>query len=653
MRNLRTLNFVACALASAFLAGCGSGGSGGGGGNPITVTVTPKQAAVVTSTQTQMFLATVAGGPAGTGTAVKWSVDGVDSGNATVGIIDTGGLYTPPATAGTHTVTATSTADTTKSDTASVAVTDLAGVFTYHNDVARDGVNSQELSLTPTSVTSTKFGKIFSCAVDGAEYTQPLWVPSLTVGSSVHNVIFVATQHDSVYAFDADASPCIKLWQAALLDTAHGGTAGETPVPTLDVGSPMQFQDIRPEIGITGTPVIDPATSTLYVVSKSEDLAHGFHQRLHALDLVTGNEKFAGPKVISASVPGSGDSNCPSTGTITFNPKTQHQRSALSLSNGVVYVAWASHEDATPYHGWVIGYNSGTLARVSVFNADPNGCLSGIWMAGGAPAFDSAGNLYVSTGNGTFDANSGTAPNNDYGNSVIRLTSSLAVAGWFTPYDQFYLNQQDLDLGSSGVVVLPDQAAPFTHLLLAAGKEGKVYLLNRDNMGAYCNGCPSDTNVIQSFAAFQNAGSFWGTPAFWQNRAYLGGTQEPPLVGDSLKVFDFNPATELFNPTPSSLTTTVFGYPGSIPSVSSQGATNGIVWTTDISQYGYPAPLQGPAVLHAYDATNLATELWNSTQASGNRDQAGNAVKFTVPTVANGKVYLGTRTEIDVYGLLP
>ena len=556
------------------------------------------------------------------------------------------GLYTPPATAGTHTVTATSTADTTKSDTAGVAVTDLAGVFTYHNDVARDGVNSQELALTPTTVTSAKFGKVFSCGVDGAAYTQPLWVPSLTIGGSVHNVIFVATQHDSVYAFDADASPCVTLWQAKLLDTAHGGTAGETPVPTADVGN--GFMDIQPEIGITGTPVIDPATSTLYVVSKSEDLTSTFHQRLHALDLTSGSERLSGPKVISASVPGTGDGvQCPSTVTIAFDPRNQHQRPALSLSGGVVYLAWASHEDHTPYYGWIMGYNATSIARVSVFNTVPNGCLAGIWMAGGAPAFDASGNLYFTTGNGTFDGNSGTAPNHDFGDTVLKLSPGLALADWFTPFNQDILNMNDTDLGSSGVVVLPDQSSPHPHLLLSAGKQGEVYLLDRDPnaMGGFCGlACTSDTNVVQSFSV----SSIWGTPAFWQNKMYYGGTN------DHLTAFDFSSTTGLFTTPASSHSASMYQFPGPTPSVSAQGASGGVVWAIDASQYGVPSSFgSGPAVLHAYDATNLGTELWTSTQAASNRDQAGNAVKFTVPTVANGKVYIGTRTEIDVYGLLP
>ncbi len=638
MRNQSYVALFPCLLATLLLAGCG-GSSYGGGGSTVTVAVSPKQTAVVITSQTQQFTATVTGASGG----VNWAVDGTAGGSATVGTISATGLYTPPATAGTHTVVATGTTDSTKSATAKIAVTDLAGVFTYHNDLARDGANTQELALTPASVSTTTFGKRFSCAVDGASYTQPMWVPNLSIGGAVHNVIFVATQHDSVYAFDADVSPCVTLWQAQLLQSSHGGTSGETPVLWTAVGN--NFGDIQPEIGVTGTPVIDPATSTLYVVSKSEDLTNAFHQRLHALDLTTGNEKFTGPKTISASVPGMGDTNCPSTGTISFDPKTQHQRPALALSNGVVYVGWASHEDALPYHGWLIGYNAGTLARVSVFNSSPNGCLSGIWMAGGAPAFDSAGNLYVTTGNGTFDGNSGSAPNNDFGDSALKLSSSLTLADWFTPFNQDSLNSSDLDLGSSGVVVLPDQTSSPTHLLLVAGKQGHVYLLNRDAMGSFCSVCTlatQDTNTVQNFAV----SPIWGTPAFWQNRMFYGGT------GDHLTAYDFTAGK--FATSPSSASAATFQFPGPSPSVSSQGSSGGVVWVIDAGAYGIPTtPPAGPAVLHAYDATNLGTELWNSSQAASNRDQAGNAVKFSVPTVANGKVYLGTRTEIEVYGLLP
>ncbi len=638
MRNLQALKFFVCALATVFLAGCGGSGYGGGGGKVTAVAISPVNAAVVVSTQTQQFGARVTGGTSG---MVTWSVDGTAGGTAATGTITASGLYTPPSAAGTHTVTAASTDDPTKSASASVGVTDLAGVLTHHNDLARDGANTQEYALTPGVVNQNSFGKLFSCPVDGAAYTQPLWIPALNVGGTVRNVIFVATEHDSAYAFDADANPCMQLWTTSLIPVT------EMPVPFNHVGS--GFGDIQPEIGVTGTPVIDPASNTMYLIAKSEGPVGTFHQRLHALDLATGSEKFGGPVVISATFPKLG-------GTVTFSPQQEHERSGLALANGVVYTTWASHEDNNPYFGWIIGYNATTLAKVSVYNSTANGVRGGIWMAGAPPAFDSAGNLYASTGNGTFDGDQLVPPNTDFGDTILKLNPSagLTVSDWFTPYNQSFLDSSDLDLGSGAIVIMPDQTTGPKHLLVMCGKQGQVYLLNRDALGGFCgSGCNFDTNALQSFTAFQSFGSFWGTPAFWQNRLYLGGTMEPPAAGDKLIAFDFNPATGLFNTAISSQSSAVYGYPGSTPSVSSQGATDGIVWDADVSQYGPPAAGPGPAILHAYDATNLATELWNSTQAAGSRDLAGNAVKFSVPTVANGKVYLGTRAEVDVYGLLP
>jgi hypothetical protein len=629
----------ACLMATLGIGGCGSGN---GAGTQITaVSINPVRAAVVSVTQTVQFKATVTGDPTN---SVTWSVDGVAGGNAAVGTISTGGVYTPPAGAGAHTVQATSTVDTTKSASATVAVTDLAGVVTYHNNLARDGTNTQEYALTASSVKTATFGKLFSCPVDGAAYTQPLWVPGLNIGGQVRNTIFVATQHDSVYAFDADLNPCSQLWRVNLLDGAHGGTSGETPVPTGDVGS--GFQDILPEIGVTGTPVIDPASGTLYLVSKSEGPAGSFHQRLHALDLITGNEKLAGPITIAASVAGTGDGSV--GGILSFDSRNQGQRGALALVNGIVYIVWASHEDHDPYHGWLLGYDAGTLAQVAVFNADPNGSRGGIWMSGGAPAVDGSGSLYLSTGNGTFDGNSGTPPNDDFGDTVMKIgtSSGLALVDWFTPFNQAFLDAQDADLGSSGVVILPDQSSGPPHLLVAGGKEGKLYLLDRDAMGNYCAACTTaDTNILQSFLA---TSAIFGTPAFWQNKLYLGGTS------DALSLFAFDTTTGIFNTVASSQSATSFQFPGPTPSLSAQGASGGVLWAIDSSHYGIPSAFgMGPAILHAYDAANLSSELWNSSLAANNRDTAGNAVKFTVPTVANGKVYIGTRTEIDVYGLFP
>ena len=645
-----------------------------------TVTVSPRFAAVVTTTQTQQFTSSVSGNMGNS--SVTWSVDGIAGGNAPAGTVSAAGLYTPPATAGTHTVTATSVAVPSSSGSASVAVTDLSGVFTFHNDGARDGANTHEYALNSSTVATSTFGKLFSCPVDGAAYTQPLWVSSLNIGGGTHNVVLVATQHDSVFAFDADARPCVTYWQVNLLDALHGGTGGETPVVWNDVGNVAGgcYGDVYPEVGVTGTPVVDASSGTLYVVSASEIPGAGsgtcslppfpFFHRLHALDITTGNEKLKAPVTIAAQVIGTGDGSV--GGMVTFNSQLHHQRSGLALAGGIVYVAFAAHEDQGPYHGWLFGYTAADLSQPpSIFNTTPNGLNGadgGIWASGGAPAIDTGGDVYVATGNGVFDE-APPSPSNDYGDSILRLHPSngstpngfnLSVAGWFTPYDQLTLAQNDTDLGSGGVVLLPDQtsgAGP-VHLLTQVGKEGVVYLMDRDNMGQYN---PTDNSqIVQSFPG--PAYGLWGTPALWQNNLYIGGQ------GDSLKHFTFDPSTGMFNPTtPASQSPEAFGYTGDTPSVSSQGALNGIVWTIDSSLYGYASPnasvtcstvpvppaCSGPAVLHAYDATNLALEYWNSAQAAGNRDQAGNAVKFVPPTIANGKVYVSTRTEVDVYGLLP
>jgi hypothetical protein len=629
------------------------------------ITVSPKLAAVTTTTQTQQFTSSVLN--------VTWSVDGIVGGNTTVGTITTNGLYTPPAKAGNHTIKATSG---NLSGTATISVTDLPFILSYHNDLMRDGVNSHEEALKASTVTTSSFGKLFSCTVDGAVYAQPLWFKGLSIGGGVHNVIFVATQHDSAYAFDADASPCVTYWHVKLLDTLHGGTAGEKPVTWNDVGN--CFGDIYPEVGVTGTPVIDPSTKTIYMVSASESnpsnsghcagSSGNFYHRLHALDLFTGSEKFNAPVTIAASVPGTGDGS--SGGIVSFSSQLHHQRSGLAFVGGKVYVVFAAHEDATPYHGWVIVYKgSNVQQQLAVFNTTPNGLNGadgGIWGGGGAPAVDSGGDVYVSTGNGVFDE-APPPPNADYGDSLLRLHfmsgstpngTNLGVAGWFTPYDQLHLAQVDEDLGSGATVLFPNQTGSGPQNLLAqVGKEGVVYVVDRDNMGQYN---PSNNNQIwQSFAGASNG--LWGTPALWHNNLYLGGKD------DAVKQFTFDPTTELFNTTVASQSAQDFGYPGTTPSVSSLGAVHGIVWALDIGLYGYasqnagmscrvvpvPAACTGPAILHAYDATNLAVEYWNSTMAANNRDRAGNAVKFVTPTIANGKVYVGTRTRVDVYGLLP
>jgi hypothetical protein len=565
----------------------------------VSVSVSPVRAGLTTG-QTQTFTATVTGN---SDTIVKWEVDSISGGNSDVGKINASGVYSAPNKPGTHTVAARSDADSTVSATASVAVTDLAGVFTYHNDLSRDGVNGQEYALNTSTVKASSFGKRFACALDAAAYAQPLWVANANVGGGTHNVVIAATQHDTVYAFDADASPCQTYWSQSLV------AGGETWVNSGDVNT----GDISPDIGIVGTPVIDPNTNTIYVVSKSKN-GSSFHQRLHALNLSDGSERFGGPQEINFS-----------SGGANFNPLTQNQRAGLALVGGVVYVAYASHGDNPVYYGWVVGYNASNLSQVSVFNDDPGSGFGGIWMSGGAPASD-GNNLYVITGNGVFDGNT------QFGDSFLRLSTGggINVTGFFSPNDQDSLRSGDIDLGSGGAAILVDQPTAPNHLLIGGGKEGALYLLNRDNLGGNTS---NDAGAVQIFSV---GNRIFATPAFWQNTLYIG------PISDHVKSYTLNTGAGQFNTSPASQSPGTFGFPGTTPSISAQGGSNGIVWAIENA---------GTAILHAYDATNLGSELWNS--AGNGADQAGPAVKFTVPTVANGKVYVGTASEISVYGLLP
>ncbi|MDP9267747.1 MAG: pyrrolo-quinoline quinone [Acidobacteriota bacterium] len=623
----RLFSALSVCFAIAFTAGCGGGGASNDGGGPpplpqaIAVRLTP-QAAAVTYTQTQQFTATVENS---SNTTVTWAVDGVAGGNATVGTIDATGVYTPPAAAGMHTIVATSVADASKSDSSTLHVTNYAGAFTYHNDNLRTGQNLGETVLSSANVTPSTFGKLFTYTVDGYIYAQPLYVANLAIpGQGFHNVVYVATQHDSVYAFDADGRTTIPLWRVSFL------SAGVTTVPNADVGSP----DIVPEIGITGTPVIDAASGTLYVVAKTKSAGPAYAFRLHALDLATGTEKFGGPVLLTAAVPGTGDGNN-GGGSVPFLALREHQRPALLLDHGVIYIAFASHGDNDPYHGWVLAYNAATLAQLSAFNTTPNGSRGGIWQAGNGPAADAAGNVYVVTGNGTFNASLGGT---GYGDSYIRLAAPggvLTPSDYFTPFNQAILESTDADLGSSGPLLLPDQSVGTAHLLLGAGKQGTIYLLDRDNMGHF--NAAGDTQIVQSLPGAM--GAAFGTPAYFNGRVYLHG------IRDLLKVFTLSGGS--LSSTPTARGSPTFGFPGATPTISANGTANGIVWELQVDGYSSG----GPAVLHAADATT-ASEIYSSA-GNAARDQAGPAVKFTVPTVANGKVYVGTQTQLDVYGLLP
>ena len=571
------------------------------GGN-TKVEISPVRAALTTGQQ-QTFTAKVSGND---DKNVTWEVDGTTGGNSSVGTIDGNGNYHPPSSSGSHTVTARSTGDTTVSASATVYITDLGGVYTYHNNLARDGVNTKEYALNTSNVNGNTFGKQFACAIDGQAYAQPLWVANVSIGGGTHNVIIAATQHDTVYAFDADASPCQTYWSQSLLNP------GETWVKGSDIGT----EDITPDVGIVGTPVIDSSSKTIYLVSKSKSNGN-FHQRLHALNISDGTEKLGGPVEISFSAYGH-----------TFDALRQNQRCGLALVNGVVYIAYASHGDNPTYYGWVVGYSASNLSQVNVYNADPDSGYGGIWMSGGAPASDGS-NLYVITGNGKFN---GT---NEFGDSFLKLSTGngLSLASWFTPYNESNLSGGDQDVGAGGAAILVDQpSGPVPHLVIGGGKEGLLYLLNRDNLGGF--NANDNSGSVQTFSV--NNG-IYATPAFWQNTLYLAPTT------DHLKAYSFNTGSGTFDKNSSSQSPGSFGFPGATPVISSQGSSNGIVWAIERSG-------SGVAVLHAYDATNVGNELWNSGTG---KDKAGQPVKFAVPTVANGKVYVGTGGEISVYGLSP
>jgi uncharacterized protein (TIGR03437 family) len=493
-----------------------------------------------------------------------------------------------------------------------ISLNGQVSVLTYHNDLSRTGQNLNETILTPTRVSSGQFGKLFSEAVDGQVYAQPLYMAAVNIpGKGLHNVVFVATEHDSVYAFDADRDAAAPLWHANFTNFALGVTAAPADSLACNV--------IMPEVGITGTPVIDPATGTLYVVAMTlEQFGQTYVQRLHALDVATGAEKPGSPVEIQASMAGTGDGNT----MVRFNPRFYKQRSGLLLLNGVVYTAWSSHCDAGNYHGWVVGYNAETLQQVSVYTSTPNWYAGSFWQGGAAPAADADGNIYVVSGNGTFDADRGGS---DLGESIIKLSTipGLSVADYFTPFNADLLSEKDMDLGSSGALLLPDAAGTpaHPHLLVSGSKEGRIYVLDRDKMGHFQPG--SDSQIVQSLPAA--VGPVFGIPVYFNNTVYFAGK------GDVVKAFSIS--NGLLSEKPVSQSVGPVPYLGLVPSISANGSTNGILWTIDSS-----------AQLHAFDALNLRNELYHAS--------VGSYVKFSTPTIANGKVYVGTMNSLVVFGLL-
>jgi FG-GAP-like repeat/PQQ-like domain len=519
-----------------------------------------------------------------------------------------------------------------------------ADVLTYHNDNARTGWNPNEVTLTPSNVNASSFGLKFNLPVDGKVDAQPLYASNAPVYSrgsfaGNHDLVIVATEHDTVYAFDADTGAL--YWRASLLGP------GETPSDDRGCGQ------VTPEIGITATPVIDRTAGisgtdgTIYVVAMSKASGPVYHQRLHALNLATGQD--ARLVEIQASYPGSGPHN-DVHGHVIFDPGAYKERPGLLLLNGIVYTAWSSHCDIAPYTSWIIGYSETTLAQVSVLNCDPNGppnntflsdgSGNAFWNSGAGPAADANGNIYALSANGPFDTKlvNGFPSGGDYGDTFLKLSpqGSLHVSDYFTPFDQAASAAGDTDLGSGGAVVLPDMTdanGRTRHLAVGTGKDSNIYLVDRDNMGKFIPGGTSNTNIYEELAGALPGGE-WGTAAYFNGAVYYG------PVGGVLRKFTFTLAR--LNPTPAATTSTVFHYPGVTPSISSSGNNSGIVWA-----YENPDSGSNQAVLHAYDAADLH-ELYNSNQI-----QFGVANKFITPTICNGKVFVGTTNSVGVFGLLP
>lgn len=633
MRFLLGLRSLLGLIAFVLTASCGGGGKGAAGSaqtpppsSAPAITIQPSDQTVA-SGQTATYTVTATGA---TPLSYQWQKNASPITGATTQ------AYTTAVTAlgdtgSNFAVVVTNAGGSTTSRSALLTVTSGAvpagtDVLTYKNDLNRSGQNLSETTLTPANVASSSFGLLRNLAVDGKVDAQPLYVSQLIVSGSAHNVVFAATEHDSVYAFDADTGSA--LWHVSLL------AAGET------LSDAHGCEQVIPEIGITSTPVIDRsagAHGVLDVVAMSKDASSNYHQRLHALDLATGAELLTGPVEIAADYPTAAG------GTTTFSPGQYEERAALLLLNGTIYTSWTSHCDITPYFGWIIAYSASTLARTAVLNVAPNsgGVGPAIWMSGGGPAADSAGNVYVLTANGAFetamDAN-GFPSAQDYGNSFLKISTaggSMSIADYFTMYNEVAESSADKDLGSGGAMLLPDltdSSNTVRHLVIGAGKDGNIYIVNRDSMGKFNS---SGNSQIWQQVSGGLTSSIFSTPAYFNGTVYYGD------VGATLKAFAISKAK--LAAAPQSQSATQFVYPGTAPSVSAKGTSNAIVWAHENTN---------PAVLHAYDATNLAHELYNSNQAAANRDQFGIGNKYITPTVADGKVFVGTTAGVAVFGLL-
>lgn len=586
----------------------------------VTITISPVSA-LLNPGATQQFTANLQGF---SNSSVTWSVDGTVGGNSSLGTISSSGLYTAPSAIGTHTISATSVVSSSTSAQASATVVNIArsAVLTYHNDDARDGAYTEEVTLMPSNVNSNQFGKLVSYSVDGQIYGQPLYVPQLQIpNQGTRDVVFVATQSNSVYAFDADATSTnpTTLWQVNL----------GTPVTVYDSGGPW------PSVGILSTPVIDSTTNTIYVVAEVQGASPPFW--LHALDITTGVDKVPAVGVTGSYGGDSLSSSCYQRMGLALNPVTNW-----------IYIAFGSCSN-----GFVFAYDKSSLAQEAIFESTNAAKGGGFWSSGGAPAIDDkSGNVYLMSGTDLGDAAYITPPpaytQTGYNDSFLNLNpSTLSVQSYFSPDNNYVLAENDADLGSGSPILIAGNSQ-YPLELIGGGKDGNVFVLNPLNMGGF-NGTNGNLQTIYTGVAQYD--NIFDTPVYWNGNIYFHPAQ------DVIRAFSWNAgadAGEQLSTNPTSVGAAVFAAVahGATASLSANGNNNGIVWDIDNSTYVGNNPVaSGPAVLHAYDATNLANELYNSAQA-GSRDQAGLALKFTVPTIANGRVFVPTATELDIYGLL-
>jgi Immunoglobulin domain len=637
--------WVALALAFAFTAGCNgvvhttttgpnAGGNGSGSSATAPAITTQPVSQTVTAGQSVIFTVVATGSPTLT---YQWQKNHANITGAT------SATYTTPATStsdsgSTFDVIVTNSAGTVTSAAAALTVNAASGgstppvsgsssvdVTTYHYDNLRTGQNTHESTLTPANVNSTTFGLIGSFSVDGHVDAQPLYLSAVAIpGQGNKNVLYVVTEHDSVYAFDADSvsgNKATTLWHSSML------AAGETSSDDRGCGQ------VTPEIGITSTPVIDRARNAIYLIAVSKTSSGNYIHRFHALNLTTGKELFGGPTAITATYPGTGANS--SNGNVVFDPSQYNERPGLLEVGGTIFTTWGSHCDGGPYTSWVMAYSADTLQQTGVINMVPNGSEGGIWMAGAAPAADASGNIYFIIGNGDFgttlDAN-GFPSNKNCGNCFAKISSTLPLGllDYFTPLNTVSESNADTDFGSGGPLLLPDlvdSTGTTRHLAVGAGKDSNIYVVDRDNMGKFNS---SKDNIYQQINGALSGG-VWSKPSYFNGVVYYGS------VGDSIKAFPISGGK--LATTASSQSSHSFGYPGATPAISANGTNAGIVWVVENG---------GTGVLHAYDATNLANELYNSTQGS-NGQFSGN--KFITPMIVNGRVYIGTQSSVVAFGL--